>query len=128
MLERPIWTTLNDLFTESTDEGLTCLCELIYNQPAVSQSMWNFFQLIVQSIMEDRGILDSYLPCSFAFIINLMNKEPQNFKTISFPSQQPGQPPSTPLDMTLSFIWPGVILHSAAVHAPIWVRLPPTPA
>ena len=86
VLERPIWTTLNDLFTESTDEGLTCLCELIYNQPAVSQSMWNFFQLIVQSIMEDRGILDSYLPCSFAFIINLMNKEPQNFKTISFPS------------------------------------------
>lgn len=102
VLERPIWTTLNDLFTESTDEGLTCLCELIYNQPAVSQSMWNFFQLIVQSIMEDRGILDSYLPCSFAFIINLMNKEPQNFKTISFPSQQAGQPPSTPLDMTLS--------------------------
>ena len=102
VLERPIWTTLNDLFTESTDEGLTCLCELIYNQPAVSQSMWNFFQLIVQSIMEDRGILDTYLPCSFAFIINLMNKEPQSFKTISFPSQQAGQQPSTPLDMTLS--------------------------
>ena len=38
--------------------------------------MWNFFQLIFQSIMEDRGILDNYLDSSFAFIINMMNKEP----------------------------------------------------
>lgn len=45
--------------------------------------MWNFFQLIVQSIMEDRGILDEYLSCAFAFIINLMNKDPQSFKTLS---------------------------------------------
>jgi len=48
--------------------------------------MWTFFQHIVQSIMEDRGILDSFLHCTNAFIINLMNKEPQTFKTISFPA------------------------------------------
>jgi len=42
--------------------------------------MWNFFQLIATSIMEDRGILDTFLDSSFAFIINLMNKEPQTFK------------------------------------------------
>ena len=100
VLETPIWTTLNDYGTESTDEGLTCLCELIYHQQGVSQSMWNFFQLIVQSIMEDRGILDNYLNCSFAFIINLMNKEPQGFKTVQFPNAQ-GQA-STALDMTLA--------------------------
>ena len=36
--------------------------------------MWNFFQHIVQSIMEDRGILDQHLDSCFAFVINLMNK------------------------------------------------------
>lgn len=51
--------------------------------------------------MEDRGILDNYLNCTFAFIINLMNKEPQKFKTVSFPAQQPGQQPLTALDLTL---------------------------
>jgi len=47
--------------------------------------MWTFFHLVVSSIMEDRGILDNYLDSSFAFIINLMNKEPTNFKQVSFP-------------------------------------------
>jgi len=81
-------TTLNDYCTESTDEGLTCLCELIYNQQGASQRMWNFFYSIVVSIMEDRGILDNHFDSSFAFIINLMNKEPQNFKSVSFPNAQ----------------------------------------
>lgn len=31
ILEQPILTTLNDFGTESTDEGLTCLCELMYH-------------------------------------------------------------------------------------------------
>ena len=31
VLEQPILRTLNDFGTESTDEGLTCLCEMIYN-------------------------------------------------------------------------------------------------
>lgn len=61
--------------------------------------MWNFFQLIFQSIMEDRGILDNHLDSAFAFIINLMNKEPQNFKQATFPNAQ-GQA-VTALDMTL---------------------------
>ena len=73
-------TTLNDFGTMSTDEGLTCLCELIYSQDTVSQNMWNFFQHIATSLMEDRGILDGFLDGCFAFIINLMNKEPSTFK------------------------------------------------
>ena len=80
ILEQPILATLNDYGTDSTDEGLTCLCELIYNQQGVSERMWNFFQHISQSLLEDRGILDSYLDSCFAYMINLMNKEPQNFK------------------------------------------------
>jgi len=36
ILEAPILTTLNDIATDSTDEGLTCLCELIYHQKVVS--------------------------------------------------------------------------------------------
>lgn len=101
VLEQPILTTLNDYGTESTDEGLTCLCELMYNQQNASERMWNFFQLIVTSIMEDRGILDNHLDCSFAFIINLMNREQQNFKQLSFPNAS-GQGAMTPLDMTLA--------------------------
>ncbi len=49
--------------------------------------------------MEDRGILDNFIDSSFAFIINLMNKEPQNFKQVTFPSAN-GQVVSA-LDMTL---------------------------
>ena len=50
ILEQSILATLNDYGTESTEEGLTCLCELIYNQNSVSERMWNFFHLITSSI------------------------------------------------------------------------------
>ena len=49
--------------------------------------------------MEDRGILDNYLDSSFAFIINMMNKESQNFKQVSFPGAN--EQVVTALDMTL---------------------------
>lgn len=49
--------------------------------------------------MEDRGILDNHLDASFAFIINMMNKEKQNFKNTTFPNAQ-GQQVSA-LDLTL---------------------------
>jgi len=51
--------------------------------------------------MEDRGILDTFTNCCFAFIINVINKEPVNFKSISFPGPN-GQQPVTALDLTLS--------------------------
>ena len=100
VLEQPILITLNDIATESTDEGLTCLSELIYNQPESSERMWNFFQLIVQSIMEGRGILEQFSEACFAVIINMMNRNPENFKSLSLPSGN-GQT-MTPLDMTLA--------------------------
>ena len=46
VLEQPINTTLQDKFTVSTDEGLTCLAELIYNQEQISERSWNFFNMI----------------------------------------------------------------------------------
>ena len=99
VLEAPILATLNDFGTESTDEGLTCLCLLIHNQTTVSQRMWSFFQHISTSIQEDRGILDCYLDGSFAFVINLMNKEPNAFKEVTFPNAQ--NQPQTALELTL---------------------------
>ena len=99
VLEAPILATLNDFGTESTDEGLTCLCLLIHNQANVSQRMWSFFQHICTSIQEDRGILDCDLEGSFAFVINLMNKEPNAFKEVTFPNAQ--NQPQTALELTL---------------------------
>ena len=49
--------------------------------------------------MEGRGILDDYLGGCFGVIINMMNRDAENFKTLSFPSGN-GQT-MTPLDMTL---------------------------
>ena len=48
--------------------------------------MWSFFQHISTSIQEDRGILDCFLDGSFAFVINLMNKDPNAFKEVTFPN------------------------------------------
>ena len=67
-----------------TDEGLTCLAELIYNQKEMSPRIWNFFQMIVNSILVDEGIHDEFLQQVFAVFINLINKAPEQFKSITF--------------------------------------------
>ena len=87
-LQQTIYETLNDEDTVSTDEGLTCLAELLYNQNGVSETMWNFYQLIVQSIMTEKGILDQYVDGAFVVIINIMNKDPVAFSTLSFNNYQ----------------------------------------
>ena len=43
VLQQPIYETLTDIESASTDEGLTCLAELLYHQNTVSETMWNFF-------------------------------------------------------------------------------------
>ena len=43
VLKQPIYETLNDIETSSTDEGLTCLTYLLYHQNSVSQTMWSFY-------------------------------------------------------------------------------------
>jgi len=49
--------------------------------------MWNFYQLMVTSLMQDKGILDEYLDEVFVTLINFMNKDPNQFKSASFADQ-----------------------------------------
>lgn len=34
--------------------------------------------------MEERGILDQFIDAAFVVVINIMNKDPQNFKSMQF--------------------------------------------
>ena len=60
--------------------------------------MWNFFQMIITSVLSDQGILNEYFDQVFTVIVNLINKAPEDFKTAAF-TQANGQT-MTPLDMT----------------------------
>jgi len=55
---------------------------------------------MVQSFMQDKGILDQYTDAMFVVIINIMNKDPNAFTTIQFQNGQ-GET-QTAMDMTLS--------------------------
>jgi hypothetical protein len=68
--------TIQDINQNSTEDGLHCLSELTYNQPTVSQTMWTFFNTIVTSILEDKGVLEEYLSSAFVPILNIMQKAP----------------------------------------------------
>lgn len=100
VLQQPIYETLIDIETTSTDEGLTCLAELLYHQNGVSQTMWNFFQHITESIMSDKGILDQFINPAFVVIINIMNRDPGSFTTVQF--QNPQGQTQNAMDMTLN--------------------------
>jgi len=49
--------------------------------------MWNFYQIIVDLIVNDRGILDEFLPQASVPLINFMQKNPDQFRTASFNGQ-----------------------------------------
>jgi hypothetical protein len=53
VLETALHTTLSPEGMSSVDEGLTCIAELIYNQNAVSGTMWRFYERIVSLYVED---------------------------------------------------------------------------
>jgi hypothetical protein len=67
----------------SAEEGLTCIAELIFNQDAISLRMWSFYDLIITTIMTDRGILDEFLPQVSVPLINYISKNPDQFKSLS---------------------------------------------
>ena len=76
------------------DEGITCISELLYNQPQVSPLMWRFFKHIIQIYLEGRGIIDDIVTQASVPLINFMVKAPDQFKQ--------GLPDgSNPLDMIL---------------------------
>lgn len=49
--------------------------------------MWNFYQIIVNLIVQDKGILDEWLPQAAVPLINFMNKSPEQFRTATFEGQ-----------------------------------------
>ena len=81
ILEQAILATLSDVETISTEEGLSCLACLLVNQDGVSPRMWNFFNYITQSILQDKGIFDQFVEQTFVVLINVMNKDPNTFST-----------------------------------------------
>ena len=84
ILEQPIIATLTDPQGTSVEEGLSCLSELLYNQPIVSPRMWNIYVLICDSILQDKGILDDYIEVLSVPLINFMNRDPHTFKNTTF--------------------------------------------
>jgi hypothetical protein len=44
--------------------------------------MWSFFQEIVDSILNAKGILDDYLPQTFVPLLNFMKNDPDKFKSL----------------------------------------------
>jgi hypothetical protein len=94
ILEEPILTCLRDPNQQSTEDGLHCLAELTHNQTTISPRMWHFFPEIVNSILNDKGILDDFLPQCFVPLCNFMKHDPHQFKNGT------NQIVGLPIDMT----------------------------
>jgi hypothetical protein len=60
--------------------------------------MWQFYQIIINLIVNDRGILDEFLPQAAVPLINFMSKNPEQFRTATFEGQ------GTCLDMMFALI------------------------
>jgi len=69
------------------------LAELTYNATTISERMWSFFQEIVVSILDGKGILDDFLPQTFVPLLNFMKNDPERFKTLQLSK-------GTPVEMT----------------------------
>jgi hypothetical protein len=41
--------------------------------------MWTFFNTLVTSILEEKGILEDFLSSAFTPILNIMQKAPEDF-------------------------------------------------
>jgi len=98
VLETALYTTLSVGGMSSVDEGLTCIAELIYNQNAISETMWRFYQHIVSLYVDDKGVMDCELAQAAVPLINYMVKSPNEFRTLVLPNGQ------TPLQMMFTLI------------------------
>jgi len=97
ILESSLYICLSEAGEASTDEGLSCIAELIYNQNTVSPRMWQMYGHIINSYLGDLGVIDGLLSAASVPLINFMVKDPENFKTANFGGQ-------TPLTMIFKFI------------------------
>ena len=58
ILEEAIYMSLSEAGSSSTDEGLTCIAELLYNQKAVTPRMWGIYGHLINLYVQDKGVLD----------------------------------------------------------------------
>jgi hypothetical protein len=42
----------------SVEDALTCLAILLYNQSQISPLMWQYFEQIISSLLQDNGVFD----------------------------------------------------------------------
>lgn len=84
LLDQPISACFTSLGQDSTEEGISCLAEILYNQDSISPRMWKFYQTIIDLYVNDRGILDEYIQNASVPLINYMSKNPEEFRTASF--------------------------------------------
>lgn len=49
--------------------------------------MWNFYQLIINLIVKDKGILDEFISLACVCLINFMSRSPDQFRSATFEGQ-----------------------------------------
>lgn len=84
VLEQPLLATLTENGQCAVEDGITCISELLYNQSNVSPRMWNFYVVIVDLVVGNKGVLDEFLPQASVPLINFMNKSPNDFRAAHF--------------------------------------------
>lgn len=89
VLQQPISMALfMDRSGTSVEDALTCLAILLYNQSQISPLMWQYFEQIISSLLQDNGVFDQYLDCVIVVLINFLNKAPQQIAQVQFTGQQ----------------------------------------
>ena len=76
ILEQPLMMTLTLNGNSTTEDGLSCISELLYNQDQISNRMWTFYQIIVDLIVNDKEVLDEFLSQASVPLVNFMQKNP----------------------------------------------------
>ena len=89
MLEQPLLATLTENGQSSVEEGITCISQLLYNQDQISMRMWNFYLIIVDLIVNNKGILDEFIHAASVPLINFVSKNPEQFRTATFEGHGP---------------------------------------
>ena len=80
----------------SSDEALTCVSELVYNQKEVSNRMWGFYQHIIQLFLEDKHHFE--VSVASKVFIYYMIRGSDAFKNSSLQGQ------GSPLELLFTFI------------------------
>jgi hypothetical protein len=80
ILELPIIMTFTKFGNSSFKDGISCLVELLYNQEQISDFMWSFYPVIVDSYVNDRGLIDKYIEHAVLLLLNYIQKSPNQFR------------------------------------------------